>query len=205
MLNLSISKEPREEVNYFFKSDFLHKSDQHCSEIQEKQRCFMLQEEEKKLLTCFSKTLCLGYMEFFLCTRLLTRTVFSCCVLMKWFSLPIFRIVLLQVWLIVRWHRKSVGITKLDAVEMGPGTSCVWVSDSSLEENLRLLFWKLEAHLLILSLLVVSICPFLLRYFGCTFWSLQVVYSNWHCFCGSIRLWDLQLGQQGGGQPCPYI
>lgn len=55
VLNLSISKEPREEVNCFFKSDFLHKSDQHRSEIQEKQRCFMLQEEKKSCKHAFLK------------------------------------------------------------------------------------------------------------------------------------------------------
>lgn len=50
---------------------------------------------------------------------------FSFCVLLKLFPLPIFRIVLLQVWLMVHLHQKYVGITKMDAVEMGPGTLCV--------------------------------------------------------------------------------
>lgn len=53
------------------------------------------------------------------------NSIFFVCVLLKLFPLPIFRIVLLQVWLMVYLHQKYVGITKLDAVEMGPGTLCV--------------------------------------------------------------------------------
>lgn len=93
-------------------------------------------------------------------------------------------------------------------MEMGPGNLHFWISDSSPEESLSLLFWILEASLLTLRLSVISIYPFPLRNSGqqhlqqriaaSTLWSPQAVFQDWHCFCETIR-WCALTGCQGGG------
>lgn len=134
-------------------------------------------------------------------------TFFSC-VLLKLSPLPMLETVFFQLWCTVHWHQKYKGITEL---EMGPQNLHIWTSDSSLEESLRLLFWRLEAPLFTLRLLVISIYPLppsllgqqgLQERIGVTLWHPPGISQDWDCFCESTTRFALTVRTQGGAPPC---